>query len=214
MALDVKFWKSLESLDIYALSKEAEGGVLADQLDASSPGGANASDAEEDSPESKEQNNDDFGSDDFSMDESGGDSDMSMDGGDGEGGDMGDDGAGGEGDGGDTSGDAGESEDPKKNPFKGANGKALIDNKLAELQTAIQDTLDHIKINPKVEEVVVQELEDTLDSVRQIRETTYVVPLESTIYKYRLCVISYQQLSKEIVKQLKQDDFSSSSSKT
>lgn len=209
MALDVKFWKSLESLDIYALSKEAEGGVLADQLEASSPGGANASDAEEDSPESKEQNNDDLGSDDLSMD-SGDDSDM-MDGGDGEGGEMGEDGAGGEGDG--AGGDA-DAEDPKKNPFKGANGKALIDNKLAELQTAIQDTLDHIKINPKVEEVVVQELEDTLDSVRQIRETTYVVPLESTIYKYRLCVISYQQLSKEIVKQLKQDDFSSSRSKT
>lgn len=213
MALDVKFWKSLESLDIYALSKEAEGGVLADQLEASSPGGANASDAEEDSPESKEQNNDDLGSDDFSMD-SGDDSDMSMDGGDDAGGEMGEDGVGGDGEGGDGAGDAEESEDPKKNPFKGANGKALIDNKLAELQTAIQDTLDHIKINPKVEEVVVRELEDTLDSVRQIRETTYVVPLESTIYKYRLCVISYQQLSKEIVKQLKQDDFSSSSSKT
>ena len=65
------------------------------------------------------------------------------------------------------------------------NGKSLLDNKLPELQAAISDTLQRIYSNPKINTVVVSELETLLDSVRNIRETTYLIPIEQIQYKYK-----------------------------
>lgn len=197
------FWQSFESLGIY--STEAEG-LLADQLDAPVAGGNNKSDADEDSSESKEQSNDinvdsgmdnnindgssDMGMDDSGMGDSGSGSDSSMDGG------SGDSSAGGE------SEEDEYKKDPEKNPFKSKNGKSLLSTKLAELQASVSDTLQKIYTNPKIDPVVISELESLEDSVRNIRDTIYVVPIENTVYKYDLATATYALLSKEVIKEL------------
>lgn len=200
------FWKSFDSLGIY--STEADG-LLADQMDSPVAGGSNKSDADENSPESKEQNNEselnldatnnnndeDLGStDDSGMTNDLGDgSDSSMDSGSG-------DSSGG--------GDSEEDEykkDPEKNPFKSKNGKSLLSVKLADLQAAVTDTLQKIYTNPKIDPVVISELENLEDSVRNIRETVYLIPIESTVYKYDLATATYALLSKEVINELQVD---------
>ena len=100
---------------------------------------------------------------------------------------------------GDSSMDTGaNSSDPNKNPFKNQNGKSLLDDELAKLQTTVTDTLDRIYANPKIEQVVVSELENLADSIRNIRETVFVVPVDATLYKYQLSVSAYNTLAEEI----------------
>ena len=182
------FWNSFGSLGIY--SRE-DGDLLADQEDAPTSGGANPSDEKSDN--SNEQNNDmnlDLGTNTDSSDM--GDLDMGDDsagGGDSSDGSTGDTG-------GDMSGDQGsvEETDPNKNPFKDKNIKSLLDSKLAEIQAAVNDTLQKIYAYPKVDTVVVSELENLLDSIRNIRETVYVTSTERTTYQYRLAVITYSSI--------------------
>lgn len=194
-----EFWKSFDTLGIY--SKE-DGPLLSDQLDSGVAGGSNSSDASEKTSETKEQNNDmnlgfgtDTGSDNFDL---GGDTDGGF------GDDNGSDESNQETDAGsaDMSGASSEPENPNENPFKKQNGKSLLDNKLSELQAAISDTLQRIYSNPKINTVVVSELETLLDSVRNIRETTYLIPIEQIQYKYKLATISYAQLSEQLVEEL------------
>jgi hypothetical protein len=94
--------------------------------------------------------------------------------------------------------DGQEDSNPNENMFKGSNGKSLLDSKLAELQAAIMDSLQRLQGNTKVDTVVVSELENLLDSVKKVRETVYLVPVENTLYKYRLSTVSYALLSKDI----------------
>lgn len=200
------FWKSFNSLGIYSVEAD---GLLSDQMDAPIAGGSNKSDANENSPESKEQNNEsesnldannnnndeDLGSiDDSGMtDNSNIESDSSMDSGS------------------DDSSDGGNSEedeyskDPEKNPFKNKNGKSLLSAKLADLQAAVTDTLQKIYTNPKIDPVVISELENLEDSIRNIRETVYLIPIESTVYKYDLATATYALLSKEVINKLQVD---------
>lgn len=192
------FWRGFDSLGIYSTE---DGPLLSDQEDAGVAGGSNSSDDKnksEISSETNEQNNDmnlDMGSDIGSTD-FGGDTDM---GGDLGGGDAsGDDSGGGAMGGGTPSEDS----DPNENPFKEENGKSLLDSKLAELQSAISDTLQRIYVNPKVDTVVVSEMETLNDSVRNIRETIYAVPTAQSQYKYRLAALSYAQLSKQLITEL------------
>jgi len=194
-----EFWKSFDNLGIY--SKE-DGPLLADQEDAGVAGGANSSDdTDNNSSETNEQNNDmnlEMGSDtdSSSFDDLGGGMGGSDLGGDDSsgGGDLG---------GGDATGANAEPENPNENPFKTQNGQSLLDNKLAELQAAVSDTLQRIYSNPKVDTVVVSELETLLDSIRNIRETNYLIPLEQLQYKYKMAAVTYATLSKQLVEELK-----------
>ena len=191
-----EFWRDMGKLGIYSTeAADDDQPTLADQMDASVPGGANATDNEDTAPA------DDGLGDDMSM------GDMDMGGGDDLGSEGGDDAAGGDDLGGDMGGDAGMSEpqNPNENPFKGANGKALLDDKLAELQTAVSDTLERIYAKPKIEQVVVSEMENLADSIRNIRETVFVAPVDASLYKYQLSTISYDNLSKLICASLKED---------
>lgn len=195
-----EFWKSFDSLGIY--SKE-DGPLLSDQLDSGVAGGKNPSDDNsEKQSETNEQNNDinmDMGtSSDFSSDmggtsDFGGSDDTSTE----------DDslGSGDTGASGNTVSD--EPENPNENPFKSDNGKSLLDNQVAELQAAVADTLQRIYSNPKVDTVVVSELEALLDSIRNIREIIYLIPIEQGVYKYKLATISYAKLSQQLVEELK-----------
>lgn len=202
--LSKKTLEAINSLDISREDGDDTGGpLLADQMSASPAGGSIDSDAEEDSPESKEQSND-LGTNTPDM----GSTDMS--------GNMG----------GDTNGmgsnppqnpmggNAGSTnnisnEDPSVNPFKSDNGKDLMETKLAELQSNVSGILDQVQTNPNTDFVVVSELEDLLDSIKKLRETVYIVPIEKTEYRYKLAVTSYALLSKDICEYLlkKKDSF-------
>lgn len=201
------FWKSFDSLGIY--STEADG-LLADQMDAPEAGGSNKSDADENSPESKEQNNEselnldaDNNSNDGDLDTSGMDDSGMGDSGGGDGSSM-DSGSGDSSGGGDSEEDE-YKKDPEKNPFKSKNGKSLLSVKLADLQAAVTDTLQKIYTNPKIDPVVISELENLEDSIRNIRETVYLIPVESTVYKYDLATATYALLSKEVINELQVD---------
>lgn len=203
---------TLDAIDSLVFSREADdtngGPLLADQMTASPAGGSLDSDAEEDSPESKEQTN---STQDMSMAST---PDMSS------GMDM----TGGEGD---MSGGADMSqnqpvnapggannisnEDPSANIFKDENGRDLMNTKLAELQSNVSGILDQVRTNAKVDFVVVSELEDLLDSVRKLREIVFTVPIEHIEYKYKLAVTSYALLSKDICEDLLKKKDSSSS---
>lgn len=196
-----EFWKNVGTLGIY--STEAEG-LLSDQLDSGAPGGANASDADSDSGGGADTSDDDG-------------MDINIDAGDNSSGDMdlgddsdtgGEDESMGEGDEGtgDSDMDAQIEKDPNINPFKGQNGKALLDDKLAELQAAVTDTLERIYANPKIEHVVVSELENLVDSIRNIRETVFLVPVDATLYKYRLSTTAYKSLAEQICASLDEDN--------
>lgn len=190
-----EFWKSFDKLGIY--SKE-DGELLADQEDAPLAGGANSSD-EEKSDDSNEQNNDmnlnlnpdassggmDLGDDSLSASDSGEENQTDENT--------------------DTSGDSTQTDvndNPIKNPFKDSNSKSLLDTKLAELQAAVSDTLQKIYAYPKVDTVVVSELENLLDSIRNIRETVYMVPVENTVYRYKLAVMTYTSIGEMLIKDL------------
>lgn len=195
-SFDSNFWLSFDKLGIY--SKE-DGPLLADQDDAPVTGGKTSSDSDENTNESNEQSNDNSLGDSNLSDNGELDTDSSLDGGD-TSGDMNSSDGGSEVE---TTSDGGTSEeestDPNENPFKAKNGKSLLDAKLAELQAAITDTLQRIYANPKLDAVVVSELENLADSVRNIRETIFMIPIENSVYKYKLAVTSYASLSKEIV---------------
>lgn len=192
-----EFWRSFDKLGIY--SKE-DGPLLADQDDAPVTGGSNASDSDKKTNETNEQFNDNSLGDSNSLNNSGLDTGSSSDNSSDMSGDMNSSNGSSEVD---TSSDSGASNneptDPNENPFKTKNGKSLLDAKLAELQAAITDTLRRIYANPKLNTVVVSELENLQDSVRNIRETIFMIPIENTVYKYKLAVTSYAALSKEIV---------------
>lgn len=179
------FWHNLGKLGIYSTEADDQP-TLADQMDASVPGGANPSDNDDSAPA------DDGLGDDFNLGDTGGD--------------IGGDETATDETGGDSTGMATEPQkDPNENPFKGSNGKALLDDKLAELQTAVSDTLERIYANPQVEQVVVSEMENLLDSIRNIRETVFVVPVDATLYKYQLSTISYKNLSTLICDSLREN---------
>ena len=186
------FWHNVGKLGIYSTEADDDSPTLADQMDASVPGGANSSDNTDSAPA------DDGLGDDMNLGDDGGDM-----GGDDLGG--GDENATGEDDmagGGDTG--MTEPQNPNENPFKGSNGKSLLDDKFAELQTAVSDTLERIYAKPQVEQVVVSELENLADSIRNIRETIFVVPIDASLYKYQLSTLSYKNLSKLICDSLKE----------
>ena len=185
------------SADFDLRSTEADDSTFKDQLDSAPPGGANSSDDESGN-----------GNDDGMAELSGGgglDAGGDMSGGM-EGGDMGGGDAGGDmgGAGGDTGGDMGGSQpaDPTKNPFQTLNGKTELDHDLAKLQSAIEDSLDKVRGNPKVRTVAVKNLEELKDSVQKIREDVHLLPNETIAYQYNLATIGYSTIAKDLVNDL------------
>lgn len=185
-----KFWKDMSDLSLY--SKE-DSPLLSDQYDAGSPGGGNPSDAEPDEKGSSDELDNDIGLD----TDIGGEDDISMDENSTSEGEI-DDSMNSDDTSGDSSTGANQMTDPNVNPFKNQNGKSMLDDKLAELQITVTDTLDRIYANPKIEQVVVSELENLADSIRNIRETVFVVPVDATLYKYQLSITAYKKIAEEI----------------
>lgn len=202
-----KNWESIESfLDAHPLRSTE---VLADAEDSPPPGGETASDggaADDVSDDAKpnEQDNEDSGTSDSDSSTNDGSSSGAPTGGDDFGGSA--DNSDGSGGGDSTAsgsspaagGASGSQINPVENPFKSQNGKTLLDSKLSELLMAITDTLERIQESSAIDTVVVADLEDLLDSVKMIRETVYIQPIETSLYRYKLAVTSYEFISKEL----------------
>ena len=120
--------------------------------------------------------------------------------------------AGGEGEGGDTGGfggGTGDSEsvlDPKikpgKHPFKDVNGRELLASKVRELAAGIQDAVEMVSKVPKIRSVVVNDLMELADEVSRLSEIVYMVPIEDTMVRYRLCAASYETQVKNLTNQI------------
>lgn len=185
----------------FELLKSTEG--LADELNAPIPG-ENKSDADigEKFNNSNEQNNE-FTDDNDNNQDSFGSLDDSVGGDDSLGGDDSSNSN-------DTSsmGDMNTEEkiDFDKNPFKERNGKGKLDNMLLELQNAVEDSLHKINLNQDISgTVVVSDLENLIESVKNIRQTVFMLPVETTMYKYRLCVKEYELISKHFKEVMKKN---------
>jgi hypothetical protein len=165
--------------------------AIGDAFEDSPPGGDAEGDS--DSDFGNEQNNEgDFGGDmDMGgMDDFGGD-DMGGDG-------MGDDMSGG------GSGGLGTDLKPTDNPFKGQNGRSLLDTKLAELYSSVENSLKLIQCNAKIDKVVVNEFSSLLESIRQVREVVFIQPIESSLYRWALCVHAYELITKTLCNDIKE----------
>ena len=186
--ISLEFLKSMESLSLYP-EKSSE--AISDQMDQSPPGGDLGSDGSAESENSNEQNND------LSLDSPDSSADVG----------MGMDDTGGLGGDGDSSGtNEGEKPmtlEPYENPFKVQNAKVTLDEMISELQHAVEDTLDKIHASETVDGEIIRRLQDLMDNVKKVRETVYVLPKESTMVKYRLCVKTYSAICDELCSKLK-----------
>jgi hypothetical protein len=162
--------------------------ALGDEFDASPQGGSNDDDAETNNEQFNEDSSsfDDFGGDlGFGDSGSSGSDDFSDSSGFG-GGDM--SGGGGSG--------LGTSLDPIKNPFKGQNGRNILDSKLAELYVSAKNTLENIQKNSDNSGDVITELTTLLENITKIREVVFIQPVESSQYRWALCVKAYELICK------------------
>lgn len=172
------FKKASESLDLF---KSTE--VLADALDETPVGGENESDAQIDSEpsenneESNEQNNElNVEDQDFSNNNTT-DTDSSVD----------------------QSPQGEITLKPSENPYKAQNGKQLLDSMLQKLLDAVDNTLTTIHSKSDIETVVVSGFEDLREDVKLVRETVFILPKETSMYKYKLCVELYNELCSKLV---------------
>jgi hypothetical protein len=180
MLISKKMWEDFSR----NLSSEA----LGDEFEAT-PQGGNSDDDQEIS-DGNEQFNEDGSFDDFGGDDFGGMDDMG----------MGDDfGSGGMGDmSGGSGGGLGTALNPATNPFKGQNGRALLDTKLSELYASVNNSLELAQANIKIDKVVVGELTTLLENIKQVREVVFIQPVETSLYRWRLCIKAYELISKQL----------------
>jgi hypothetical protein len=172
-----------------SLSAEA----LGDEFD-SPPSGGNA-DGDAEMNGGNEQLHEGGFADGFSNDFGGGD-DFGM-GGSGLGGPGMDGMSGGQGSG------LGTSLNPAVNPFKGQNGRTLLDTKFAELYAAVNNSLELAQADIKIDTVVVGGLTELLAAIEQVREVVFIQPVESSLYRWRLCVKAYELISKQLSEDIK-----------
>lgn len=212
---NIEFWKKLTSLKPEKKTKEQSNEkekkasitsreALGDALSDEPPGGddpdaalddSSSKDSSEADGESSDSGEDTGSSDEFGMDDSG----MDFGGDSGEGDSSSDSG-------GDSSSSVGgfNLEDRKvgENPFGSNNGRELIIQKIQELITNIDSTIEAVSKLPKVSSVIVNNLMELKDITSKLVETVYLVPLEETIVRYKLCVQTYKlqvtDLSKSI----------------
>jgi hypothetical protein len=166
-----------------SFSKELSFEALGDEFDATPVGGS--AEGDEEMNDSDEQFNEDsisdLGNDDFGFGE--GSDDMS--------GDMSSGGAG------DSSG-LGTSLKPTDNPFKGQNGRELLDTKLAELYSAVDNSIKLVQSNKRLDKVVIAELSDLLMNIKQVREVVFIQPVETSMFRWALCVKAYHLICKQL----------------
>jgi hypothetical protein len=93
---------------------------------------------------------------------------------------------------------------PTNNPFKGQNGRNLLDSKLAELYNSVGNSLELVQLNTKIDRAVITELSALLDNIRQVREAVFIQPVESSLYRWALCVRTYELISKSLYQDIKQ----------
>lgn len=186
--LNKEFFKSFESLSLYP-DKSEEG--IADELNTTPPGGSNEGDASSDDgtipsedtsgmgemPDSNEQNNE-FNASDMNSDTSGG-----MDGSD--------------------SGNTEMTLEPNENPFKVQNGKQLLDSMLEKLQSAVKDTISKIHASSAAGTVVISQFDALVENIDHVRETVFVLPKETSMVKYRMCVKLYNRLCETLCENIK-----------
>jgi hypothetical protein len=189
MIITKEMWENFA----HTLSTEAIG----DEFDTPPPGGTTEGDME--MGKSNEQINDSglnnefgdsFGGDDFSFDDSGSLDSSGM-------GDM-SSGMGG-------SAGLGTALDPTEHPFKGQNGRSLLDNKLAELYASVEHSLELSQANMKIDKVVIGELTDLLENIKQIRDVVFIQPVETTLYRWSLCVKTYELICKQLCENIKEE---------
>ncbi|MDR2409342.1 MAG: hypothetical protein LBE13_14680 [Bacteroidales bacterium] len=93
--------------------------------------------------------------------------------------------------------------DPTKNPFKGQNGRAILDSKLAELYVSVQNTLELIQENSTLDRNILFELSSLLENITKIIEVVFIQPIETTQYRWALCVKAYELLCKQFCTNIK-----------
>jgi hypothetical protein len=181
MIITKDMWREFSSL----LSREAIG----DEFDSTPAGGDTEGDAEMSGND--EQFNENTSGDGF-------EDDFSMGGGDDLGGfdSGGSDMSGGGGMGGGSG--LGTGLNPTDNPFKGQNGRELLDTKLAELYLSVDNSLKLVQSNIKVDKVVIGELGDLIENIKKIREVVFIQPIETSMFRWSLCVKAYQLICKQL----------------
>jgi hypothetical protein len=91
---------------------------------------------------------------------------------------------------------------PGKHPFADVNGRELLSNKIRELAGGVADAIEMVGKVPKVRSVVINDLMELQDEVSRLGEIVYMVDLEATMVRYRLCVRSYNAQVKSLVNQI------------
>jgi hypothetical protein len=190
MIITKQMWEDFS----HTLSVEAIG----DEFNTTPSGGATEGDKE--TNESNEQINDsalnndfgnDFGGNDFGFGDDSGFSDSSgmgdMNGGMGGGSGL------------------GTALNPVEHPFKGQNGRSLLDTKLSELFAAVDHSLELAQANIKIDKVVVGELTALLENIKQVREVVFIQPIETSLYRWSLCVNAYELICKQLCIDTKQE---------
>jgi hypothetical protein len=181
-------WEILSRSLIISKSTEADEflGDIANEI----PPGGNAEGDDEGGFGNEQDNDIDFGSDDmgggFGDDFGGADSSMGGMAGGGNGGGL------------------GTNLKPTNNPFKGQNGRDVLDSKLAELYNSVENSLELVQLNTKVDKVVITELSILLDNIKRVREVVFIQPIESSLYRWALCVRTYELISKSLYQDIKQ----------
>jgi hypothetical protein len=89
---------------------------------------------------------------------------------------------------------------PVEHPFKGQNGRALLDTKLAELYSSVEHSLELAQANIKIDKVVIGELTALLDNIKLVREVVFIQPVETSLYRWSLCVKAYELICKQLCK--------------
>jgi hypothetical protein len=203
MIISKEMWNEFNNIlgkDFNFTSQEA----LGDEFDASPQGGSSEDDAETNDEQFNEDSSsfDDFGDDlGFSDDGSSGFDEFSDSGG--LGGDMSGGGGGGSG--------LGTALDPIKNPFKGQNGRNILDSKLAELYVSAKNTLETIQENSDNSGEIISELTTLLENITKIREVVFIQPIETSQYRWALCVKAYELICKAFCTNIEKAKFKNTS---
>lgn len=89
--------------------------------------------------------------------------------------------------------------------FKNENGKMALEDLMQSLQLTVEDTLNKIVANDRVNSAVVDNLEILLDNIKKMRQVIYIQPIEKSMYDLSLCVKEYKNLTRAMAINLDSD---------
>jgi hypothetical protein len=92
------------------------------------------------------------------------------------------------------------SDRPGRHPFAEVNGRELLSTKIRELASGLADAIEMIGKVPKIRSVVINDLMELQAEVSRLGEIVYMVPIEATMTRYRLCVENYNLQLANLVK--------------